>query len=61
MSAVQSGDINVVEQCLTADCDPTAQDLLGQSVMFYARAFKDVNGKNMSEIIQKVIDEKSQS
>ena len=29
MSAVQSGDINVVQQCLAAGCDPNAQDLLG--------------------------------
>ena len=60
MSAVQSGDINVVQQCLEAGCDPIAQDLLGQSVLFYARAFKDVNGQNMSEIIQKSIDDKAQ-
>ena len=57
MAAVQSGDINVVEQCLAAGCNPQATDLLGQSVLFYARAFKDVKGQNMSEIIQKKIDE----
>ena len=50
MSAVQSGDVNVVQMLLAAGCDPTKQDLLGQSVLFYARAFKDVNGQNMSEI-----------
>ena len=57
MAAVQSGDINVVEQCLTIGCNPRAEDLLGQSTLFYARAFRDVNGQNMSEIIQKRIDE----
>ena len=29
MSAVQSGDIDVVNQCLTAGCNPLAEDLLG--------------------------------
>ena len=59
MSAVQSGDIDVVQQCLQAGCNPLAEDLLGQSTLFYARAFRDVNGQNMSEIIQKVIDERA--
>ena len=58
MAAVQSGDINVVEQCLVAGCDPRSEDLLGQSTLFYARAFRDVNGQNMSEIIQKAITER---
>ena len=44
MSAVQSGDIDVVMQCLEAGCNPLAEDLLGQSTLFYARAFRDVNG-----------------
>ena len=56
MSAVQSGDVTVVQLCLQAGCDPTKQDLLGQSVLFYARAFKDVQGQNMSDIIQSAID-----
>ena len=59
MSAVQSGDIDVVNQCLQAGCNPLAEDLLGQSTLFYARAFRDVNGQNMSEIIQKCIDERA--
>ena len=29
MSAVQSGDIDVVMQCLEAGCNPLAEDLLG--------------------------------
>ena len=44
MAAVQSGDITVVKLCLEAGCDASKQDLLGQSVLFYARAFKDVQG-----------------
>ena len=59
MAAVQSGDIDVVEQCLAIGCNPLSEDLLGQTTLFYARAFRDVNGKNMSEIIQKVIDERA--
>ena len=46
----------MVEQCLAAGCNPLAEDLLGQSTLFYARAFRDVNGQNMSEIIQRKID-----
>ena len=59
MAAVQSGDINVVEQCLAANCNPLAEDLLGQSILFYSRAFSNVNGRNMSEIIQKSIDDRA--
>ena len=59
MSAVQSGDITVVQLCLQAGCDPSAVDMLGQNVLFYARAFKDVDGVNMSHIIQKAIDERA--
>ena len=29
IAAVQSGDINVVKQCLEAGCNPESQDLLG--------------------------------
>ena len=29
MSAVQSGDVTVVQMCLQAGCDPNKQDLLG--------------------------------
>ena len=29
MAAVQSGDINVVEQCLAIGCNPLSEDLLG--------------------------------
>ena len=44
MYAVQSGNIQLVGECLNRGFNPYAKDDLGQTPDIYAKHFEDVNG-----------------
>ena len=51
MYAVQSGNIQIVGECLNRGFNPYAKDDLDQTPDIYAKPFEDVNGQNIAHLI----------
>ena len=47
MSAVESGDINLLALCLNERLNPFFKDALGRTALDYSQSFRDVEGYNM--------------
>ena len=52
MAGIQSGAIHVVNELVSAGCNPNAEDLLGQTPKDYAAKNTNVSGKNFVDIIE---------
>ena len=51
MSAIQSGNVYLVGQCLNSSFDPFSKDFTGRSCVDYAEPFKAVGGQSLKELI----------
>ena len=52
MAGIQSGAIHVVNELVSAGCNPNAEDLLGQTPKDYAAKYTNVSGKSFVDIIE---------
>ena len=47
MMAVESANIQLVDECLNSDLNPLMKDAIGMTALDYALHFKDENGQEM--------------
>ena len=51
MTAVESGDIQLVAKCLNERLNPFLKDALDRTALDYAQHFRDVLGHDMRQLI----------
>ena len=57
MTAVESGDIQLVAKCLNERLNPFLKDALDRTAFDYAQHFRDVLGHDMRQLIETAMDQ----
>ena len=52
MMAVNSGNVQLIAECLNGNCNPFLHDGLNRTALDYASGFKDILGTDVRELIQ---------
>ena len=61
MCAIESGNLNVVVHCLNSQMQPFLKDALDRDALDYARHFSNVQGHDMTELINRARESWQQS